>query len=53
MLSFYKVLILKELKQITFVGLGLLGGSIALTVLRTFTGVKTVGYSHRNIKRRE
>jgi prephenate dehydrogenase len=52
-LSFRKVLILKELKQITVVGLGLLGGSITLTVLRTFAGVKTVGYSHRSVTRRK
>ncbi len=42
---------MKELRQITVVGLGLLGGSITLTVLRTFVGVKTVGYSHRSITR--
>jgi prephenate dehydrogenase len=40
-------LILRELKQITVVGLGLLGGSITLAVLRTLAGVKTVGYTHR------
>jgi prephenate dehydrogenase len=49
--SFRKVLILKELKQITVIGLGLLGGSTALAVLRTFAGVKTVGYSHRRVTR--
>jgi len=38
---------LKDLKQITVVGLGLLGGSIASGVLRCFTGVKVVGYAHR------
>lgn len=42
---------MKELKQITVVGLGLLGGSITLAVLRTFAGVKTVGYSHRSTTR--
>jgi prephenate dehydrogenase len=52
-LSFRKVLVLKELKQITVVGLGLLGGSITLAVLRTFAGVKTVGYSHRSVTRRK
>jgi prephenate dehydrogenase len=52
-LSFHKGLILKELKQITVIGLGLLGGSITLTVLRTFAGVKAVGYSHRNATRRK
>ncbi len=45
--NFYKVLNLKDLKQITVIGLGLLGGSIASGVLRCFSGVKVVGYSHR------
>jgi len=44
---------LKELNQITVVGLGLLGGSITLAVLRTFAGVKTVGYTHRPATRRK
>lgn len=43
----------KELKQITVIGMGLLGGSITLTVSRTFPGVKTVGYSHRAITRQK
>jgi len=38
---------LKELKQVTVIGLGLLGGSIASGVLRCFSYVKVVGYSHR------
>jgi prephenate dehydrogenase len=38
---------LKELKQITVIGLGLLGGSIASGVLRSFSGVKVVGFSHQ------
>jgi prephenate dehydrogenase len=46
-------LILKELRQITVIGLGLLGGSITLTVLRSFSGVKTVGYTHRLSTRRK
>jgi len=33
--------------------MGLLGASITLGVLRTFSGVKTVGYSHRAITRRK
>lgn len=44
---FHKVLHLKDLKQITVIGLGLLGGSIASGVLRCFSGVKVVGFSHR------
>jgi len=44
---------LKNLKQITVIGLGLLGGSITLTVLRCLAGVKTIGYSHRATTRRK
>jgi len=44
---------LKKLRQITVVGLGLLGSSITLAVLRTLTGVKSVGYSHRAATRRK
>ncbi|MFA5251395.1 MAG: prephenate dehydrogenase/arogenate dehydrogenase family protein [Phycisphaerae bacterium] len=43
---------MRELRQITVIGLGLLGGSITLAVSRTFTGVKTVGYSNRSVTRR-
>ena len=38
---------MKDLKQTTVVGLGLLGGSISLAVLRSFTRTKVVGYTHR------
>lgn len=38
---------MKDLKQVTVIGLGLLGGSITLAILRSFSGVKTVGYAHR------
>jgi prephenate dehydrogenase len=38
---------LKDLNQITVIGLGLLGGSIASGVLRCFSGIKVVGFSHR------
>jgi len=44
---------LKELKQITVIGLGLLGGSITLAALRVFPGVKVVGYTHRASTRRK
>jgi len=50
---FRKVFILKDLRQITVIGLGLLGGSVTLAVLRSFPGVKTVGYTHRAITRRK
>ncbi|MBC8481778.1 MAG: prephenate dehydrogenase [Planctomycetes bacterium] len=38
---------MKDLKQITVIGLGLLGGSVSMTVLRNFSNVKAVGYAHR------
>ncbi len=38
---------MKDLRQITVVGLGLLGGSITLRILRSLPGVKAVGYAHR------
>jgi len=41
------VLILRELRKITVIGLGLLGGSSSLAILRAFPKVKVVGYSHR------
>ncbi len=50
---FRKVLIVKDLKQITVIGLGLLGGSITLAVSRSFPGVKAVGYSHRPATRQK
>jgi len=50
---FCKVFILKDLRQITVIGLGLLGGSVSLAVRRCFSGVKTVGYSHRASTRRK
>jgi prephenate dehydrogenase len=44
---------LKELKQITVVGLGLLGGSITLAAMRSLPQVKAAGYSHRPSTRRK
>ncbi len=38
---------MKDLKQITVMGLGLLGGSISLAVSRSFPRVKVVGFAHR------
>lgn len=46
-LKFHKVFILRDLRQITVIGMGLLGSSITLTASRAFNGVKTVGYAHR------
>ncbi len=37
---------MKDLRQITVIGLGLLGGSITLRILRSLPGVKAVGYTH-------
>ena len=53
MLYFHKALTLKDLKQITVVGLGLLGGSISLAVLRSLPRIKVVGHSHRPATRRK
>ena len=44
---------MKCLRQITVAGLGLLGGSIALAVLRSFPRIKVVGYTHRPSTRRK
>ncbi|MHC4071771.1 MAG: prephenate dehydrogenase [Planctomycetota bacterium] len=38
---------MKDLEQITIVGLGLLGGSISLSALRSFPRAKVIGYTHR------
>ena len=46
------MLILKELRQVSVIGLGLLGSSITLAITRNSTGIKTVGYSHRAVTRR-
>jgi prephenate dehydrogenase len=44
---------LKELRQITVIGLGLLGGSITRSVCQSVPSIKTVGYSHRPSTRRK
>lgn len=44
---FHKALTVKDLRQVTVIGLGLLGGSIALGIIRSFSRVKVVGYTHR------
>jgi prephenate dehydrogenase len=44
---FYNALYMKDLKQLSIIGLGLLGGSISLAVLRSFARVNVIGYSHR------
>ncbi len=44
---------MKQLRQISVIGLGLLGGSITLAVLRSLAGVKAIGYTHRAVTRRK
>jgi prephenate dehydrogenase len=44
---------LKDLKKISVIGLGLLGGSITLTVLRSLPGIKIVGHTHRPATRKK
>jgi len=43
---------MKDLKQITVIGLGLLGGSLSLAILRRLPKVIVVGYTHRTTTRR-
>jgi len=38
---------MKELRNISVIGLGLLGGSIALAARQRLPGVRVIGYSHR------
>ena len=38
---------MKDIKNISVIGLGLLGGSISLAALRSFTAANVTGYSHR------
>lgn len=38
---------MKDLRQITVIGLGLLGGSVALAISRRLPAVAVVGYAHR------
>ncbi|MFA5553268.1 MAG: prephenate dehydrogenase/arogenate dehydrogenase family protein [Phycisphaerae bacterium] len=44
---------MKDLRQVTVIGLGLLGGSVGLTILRCFSSVKVIGYAHRPQTRRK
>jgi len=43
---------LKDLRQITVIGMGLLGGSVALAISRSLPAVTVVGYTHRATTRR-
>jgi len=44
---------MKELNQITVIGLGLLGGSIGLTIRRCFPKAKVIGHTHRQTTRKK
>jgi prephenate dehydrogenase len=48
----YKALFVKSLRQVTIIGLGLLGGSVALAVRQRMPGTAVIGYSHRPGTRR-
>lgn len=44
---FYKTLFMKDLRQLSLIGLGLLCGPISLAALHSFTQIKVTGYTHR------
>ena len=44
---------MKQLRQITVIGLGLIGSSAALTVSRSAAGIRAVGFSHRACTRQK
>lgn len=44
---------MKNLKRITVIGLGLLGGSVVLAAWRAFNGIKTTAYTHRASTRKK
>lgn len=44
---------MKSLRQVSIIGLGLLGGSVSLAVRQRMPGVAVVGYSHRAATRRK
>jgi prephenate dehydrogenase len=46
-----KVFVMKGLRQITVIGLGLLGGSVALSAQRLSQAVRVVGFAHRGSTR--
>jgi prephenate dehydrogenase len=45
-------LFVNELRQVSIIGLGLLGGSVALAVRQRMPGTAVIGYSHRPATRR-
>ncbi len=44
---------MKDLRQISVVGMGLLGASVTLAIMRALPRVRTVAYSHRSSTRRK
>ncbi len=44
---------MKNLRQVSIIGVGLLGGSVALAVRQHIPGLTVVGYSHRPVTRRK
>ncbi|MCP4710757.1 MAG: prephenate dehydrogenase/arogenate dehydrogenase family protein, partial [Planctomycetes bacterium] len=44
---------IKELESVSIIGLGLLGGSLGLSVERSFPRVRRVGYSHQLLTRQK
>lgn len=47
-----KALFVNSLRQVSIIGLGLLGGSVALAVRQRIPGTAVIGYSHRPATRR-
>ncbi len=47
----HKVMKIKELRSISILGMGLLGGSLGLSIARTLPRVKRYGFSHREVTR--
>jgi len=49
--EFYKVFNIKDLKKTAVVGMGLLGASITMSIMREFPRIFVVGFSHRKSTR--
>jgi len=50
--KYHKTMNIKDLRQVTVIGLGLLGSSITLAISRGNFGIRTVGFSHRDTTRK-
>ena len=44
---------MKDLRYISVIGMGLLGGSISLAIRQRLSGATVIGYSHRNTTRKK